>query len=78
MKQKRLLQTQRSTVVQPSVPTVNLHPTKTEARSLRDEIARKAYLIYVRQGCQDGHDVQHWLEAESQTISADDPGARGA
>ena len=33
-----------------------------------DEVARRAYLNYVNQGAQPGHDVQHWLEAEKQLI----------
>jgi hypothetical protein len=34
-----------------------------------DEIARRAYLDYVNQGAQPGHDVQHWLAAEAQLIA---------
>lgn len=34
-----------------------------------DEIARKAYFSYVNQGSSQGHEVQHWLEAESQLIA---------
>jgi hypothetical protein len=34
-----------------------------------DEVARRAYLNYVNQGAQPGHDVQHWLEAEAQLIA---------
>ena len=34
-----------------------------------DEVARRAYLNYVNQGTQPGHDVQHWLAAEAQLIA---------
>jgi hypothetical protein len=34
-----------------------------------DEVARRAYLNYVNQGAQPGHDVQHWLAAEAQLIA---------
>jgi hypothetical protein len=34
-----------------------------------DEVARRAYLNYVNQGAQPGHDVQHWLEAEKQLLA---------
>ena len=34
-----------------------------------DEVARRAYLSYVNQGAQPGHDVQHWLEAEKQLLA---------
>jgi hypothetical protein len=34
-----------------------------------DEVARRAYLNYVNQGSQPGHDVQHWLEAEAHLLA---------
>ena len=34
-----------------------------------DEVARRAYFTYVNQGSLPGHDVQHWLEAESQLLA---------
>jgi hypothetical protein len=34
-----------------------------------DEVARRAYFSYVNQGSLQGHEVQHWLEAESQLIA---------
>jgi hypothetical protein len=34
-----------------------------------DEVARRAYLNYVNQGAQPGHDVQHWLAAEAQLLA---------
>ena len=34
-----------------------------------DEVARRAYFSYVNQGSQPGHEVQHWLEAESQLLA---------
>ena len=32
----------------------------------REHIAVCAYLIWEREGCPDGHDIAHWLEAEMQ------------
>ncbi len=32
----------------------------------RDEIARRAYELYLRRGSRNGHDVEDWLEAERQ------------
>lgn len=29
-------------------------------------IAERAYVLYERSGFQDGHDLEHWLEAERQ------------
>lgn len=31
-----------------------------------DAIAARAYELYVAQGCCDGLELEHWLEAESQ------------
>jgi hypothetical protein len=34
-----------------------------------DEVARKACFSYVNQGSSQGHEVQHWLKAESQSLA---------
>ena len=34
-----------------------------------DEVARRAYFSYVNQGALQGHDVQHWLDAEAELIA---------
>lgn len=34
-----------------------------------DEVARKAYFAYVNHGSRPGHEVQHWLQAESELIA---------
>jgi hypothetical protein len=34
-----------------------------------DEVARRAYFSYVNQGSLPGHDVQHWLEAETHLLA---------
>jgi Protein of unknown function (DUF2934) len=44
--------------------------TATAASPSREEIARRAYSIYLDQGSPPGRDVQHWLEAEVQVIKA--------
>jgi hypothetical protein len=31
-----------------------------------DEIAAQAYQIYLREGCVEGHDMDHWLRAEAE------------
>jgi len=43
---------------QPSAPASNSKPS-------HDEVAQKAYEIYQREGCPQGRDLQHWLEAEA-------------
>lgn len=34
-----------------------------------EEVARRAYFIYVNQGSLEGHEVQHWLVAEAELIA---------
>lgn len=36
------------------------------------EIARRAYDLYVARGCEDGHDVEDWLQAERELQKAGD------
>ena len=37
-----------------------------------DAVARKSYFSYVNQGSSQGHEVQHWLEAEAQLLAERD------
>jgi len=37
-----------------------------------DEVAKRAYFSFVNQGSMPGHDVQHWLEAESELLAERD------
>src|SRR5262245_41943741 len=32
----------------------------------RDDVARRAFELYCQRGCEDGHDVQDWLQAEQE------------
>jgi hypothetical protein len=34
-----------------------------------EEIAGKAYFMYVHEGFPDGRDMEHWLDAEKQLIT---------
>jgi Cu2+-exporting ATPase len=50
------------------------HPTETSEKTAtkpapkpaRDDVARKAYALYEKEGHPQGHDKQNWVEAESQ------------
>ena len=44
---------------QASTPAVNSTPS-------HDEIAAQAYQIYLREGCAEGRDLDHWLRAEAE------------
>lgn len=39
-------------------------------RPTQEEIAREAYLIYLAHGEENGHDQEHWYEAERRLVSA--------
>ncbi|MBA4388907.1 MAG: hypothetical protein C0404_13065 [Verrucomicrobia bacterium] len=48
---------------QPATPA---HQTGIKAKPSHDDVARKAYEIYLNEGRPEGRDVHHWLEAETQ------------
>ncbi|CAD5291522.1 conserved hypothetical protein [Bosea sp. 62] len=35
---------------------------------LRPKIELRAYEIWVHEGCPEGHDLEHWLRAESEIV----------
>ena len=49
--------------------TATLNATEIDFTPAPDEVARRAYFTYVNQGSLDGHEVQHWLEAEAELIA---------
>jgi hypothetical protein len=53
----------------PPTPAADLNPSEIGFAPSADEVARRAYFTYVNQGSLPGHEVQHWLEAESQLIA---------
>jgi DUF2934 family protein len=46
-----------------------LSQSKMDFAPPSDEVASRAYFSYVNQGSQPGHDVQHWLDAETELIA---------
>jgi len=52
-----------------SAAVAGLNLNKIDFTPSPDEVARKAYFSYVNQGSLQGHEVQHWLEAEAQLIA---------
>jgi hypothetical protein len=36
----------------------------------REEIEIRAYELYLQCGCESGHEIQHWLEAEAELTNA--------
>jgi len=46
-----------------------LSESQQQTQPAHDEIARRAYEIFLEQGCPNGHDADHWLQAEAQLSS---------
>ena len=44
-------------------------PPRAEGESLDDEIRSLAYQLYCEGGYQDGHDLEHWVQAEQQMLA---------
>jgi hypothetical protein len=70
MKQQQPQSPPQKTVNAPR-PTsaATLNATENDFTPAPDEVARRAYFTYVNQGSQDGHEVQHWLTAETELIA---------
>lgn len=43
---------------------------KTDAAPSRSDVERRAFELYCQRGCQDGFDVQDWLQAEQEIFGA--------
>jgi hypothetical protein len=68
MKQNNFFQNQKKAAApQPTAP-VGLSQNETNFTPSPDEVARKAYFTYVNQGSPQGHEVQHWLQAEAELL----------
>ena len=52
----------------PTAAAADLDQNEIDFAPSPDEVARRAYFSYVNQGSLDGHEVQHWLEAEAQLL----------
>jgi len=50
--------------VLPSKSMIN--STSSNTTPTHDEIAAQAYQIYLREGCVEGRDLDHWLQAEAE------------
>jgi hypothetical protein len=39
----------------------------------KEQISQRAYEIYLARGCEDGHDLSDWIEAERQVSESNEP-----
>lgn len=75
MKHKNSTTRQNKTAVTSSQPMVSADLNRNEIYFVpsADEVATRAYYNFVSQGSQPGHDLQHWLEAETQLLAERQP-----
>jgi Fe-S cluster biosynthesis and repair protein YggX len=70
MKHKHFPQDQNSKTAGASrLATAGLNANEINFAPSPDEVARRAYFTYENEGSLPGHDVQHWLQAETQLIA---------
>jgi hypothetical protein len=62
-------QNQKQATAPRPTATAGLSPDEIDFTPAPDEVARRACFTYVNQGSQDGHEVQHWLQAEAELIA---------
>ena len=46
--------------------SISMSENKTETTPTRDDVAQKAYALYVKEGRPQGHEIRNWLDAEAQ------------
>jgi hypothetical protein len=68
MKQNNFFQNQKPAGASPPAAPALLSQNEINFTPSPDEVARKAYFTYVNQGSPQGHEVQHWLQAEAELI----------
>ena len=59
----------KATTTPKEVVTASNRPPRRAAQQrtvIDGEIARRAYDLYLARGCEDGHDVEDWLQAERE------------
>jgi hypothetical protein len=67
------VQNQKPASVAQPIAAKDLNPRGIDFPPSRDEVAKRAYFIYVNAGLQSGHDMQHWLQAEAQLLAEHNP-----
>jgi hypothetical protein len=49
----------------PQMPTL---ATETRAAESQEQVRRRAFELYEQRGREDGHDLDDWLQAESELV----------
>jgi HSP20 family molecular chaperone IbpA len=45
-----------------------LHQLRQSTNTVHDEIRQRAYYLYLKKGCQEGHELEDWLRAEHEVL----------
>jgi hypothetical protein len=69
MKHHKLSKTQQAVIAPRPTSATGVDQNEINFTPSPDEVARKAYFSYENEGSQPGHEVQHWLKAESDLIA---------
>ena len=58
--------------LQQNASGAKMQPSEDRETSLvtQDAIAQRAYALYMARGCEDGHDVEDWFNAERELQEA--------
>jgi hypothetical protein len=68
VKQNNFSKNQNPATVSPLTAPELLSQNEINFTPSPDEVARRAYFTYVNQGSPQGHEVQHWLQAETELL----------
>jgi hypothetical protein len=69
MKHKNFSQNQKSASASWPTAAADINQNGIDFALSLDEVARRARFSYVNRGSPQGHEVQHWLEAEAQLLA---------
>jgi hypothetical protein len=61
--------TARNPVGSRSTENTNTHQPGEQFRDVHARISERAYVLYEEHGREDGHALEHWLEAEQQLLN---------
>ena len=67
---KELAGTPKTEVSAPSKTELTVAPVAPKMAPSREDIARRAYEIYVARGKTDGRDLEDWIQAERELVGA--------
>lgn len=67
----------KSASISSPIPTGPPQLATIQPQQVREEVAKRAYSLYLAQGCLEGRDVQNWLAAEAELLNERGRGSKG-